>query len=694
MKRVAAWACIALLAVVGVAPGVNAEEAQQDPIVVTLTGISPVSLGESDTLTVSGRIANTGLSDLTTVSVRLTLSASPLADRRAIRQASRGEAPPDSVPLYDTAIAVTDLLAPGITEEFRISVPTVNLPVVTPGVYVVGAEVVGSGPAGFVILGSDQVLIPYVPADIAPIGITWLWPMATWPGQAPDGVLQGDLIPREISDGGRLHAILDVGTTSPGVSWVVDPQLLQVVDDMSDGYLVEKGGEIRPGTAAQAAADWQERMRATLGPREADGSRDNARVRPLLALPYADIDADAVARAGLDSDVTRAATSAGPLVREEVGRDANGTIAWPAGGHLDPVALDLLASAGVSAVVVRERAVPLAVDPGYTPTGHTDISSAAGTVRALILDSGLLAALTMPQASQSQILAARQRFLAEMAYVALDGGPTGRTLVAAAGSTRWDPNPRLLRALLASLRSTAWTRLVPVDQLLAAPATTEVRTVAPYDEKSRSRELGGAYMERIVTAGTSLDSLRGVVANPLSITTPVNAALLRAESSAWRTRPKAGTSLVEVTQQTIDADIGQLYVVPREAITLSGDRGLVPVTVANDFDQPVVIGVSLQGNPSARLDAAPVSDIRIEPGRKASLEVDVRIVGSEPLPVSVQLIDAEGRAYGEPIVVELRTTAYARAALWFAIAAAALLVILVVFDIVRRARSRQGKVPA
>ena len=152
--------------------------------------------------------------------------------------------------------------------------------------------------------------------------------------------------------------------------------------------------------------------------------------------------------------------------------------------------------------------------------------------------------------------------------------------------------------------------------------------------------------------------------------------------------------MVEVTQQTIDADIGQLYVVPRDAITLSGDRGLVPVTVANDFDQPVVIGVSLQGNPTARLDAAPVSGIRIEPGRKASLEVDVRIVGSEPLPVTVQLIDAEGRAYGDPVSVELRTTAYARAALWFAVAAAVILVLLVVFDIVRRARSRRSKAPA
>jgi len=690
VKRPAALACLVLLVVIGLAPGALAEDVQEDPVTVTLTGVSPVALGDSDTLTVSGRIANSGPAELTSISVRLTLSRSPLADRRSIRQAVRGEPPPDAIPLYDTAIAVVDLLALGITEEFRLSVPTANLPVGQPGVYVVGVEVVGSGPAGFVILGTDQVLIPYIPADIAPIGVTWLWPLATWPGQAPDGVLLGDLIPREISAGGRLDGLLEVGATSPGISWVVDPQLLEVVTDMSDGYLIEKGGDIRPGTAQQAAASWQALMRTTLGPRkQPQGERSAPRQRPLVALPYADIDADAVARAGLDTDVIRAATSADELTRTEVDRSPDALVAWAAGGRLDPTALDLLASSGVRAVVVRERAVPLSVDPGYTPTGHADMPTAAAPVRALVIDSGLLSALTMPQASQAQILAARQRFLAELAFVALDGGPAGRTLVAAAGSTRWDPNPRLLRALLASLRSTTWTRLVPVGQLLDEPSTSQARTVAPYDSKDQGRELSADYMQRVVSATTSMDALAGVVANALPLTEPVKTALLRAESSAWRTRPQSGTSLVEVTQRVIASDISRLYVVPREAITLSGDRGLVPVTVANDFDQPVVIGVSLQGSPTARLDATAIETIRIEPGRKASLEVDVRIVGSDPLPVSIQLIDAEGRAYGEPVTIELRTTAYARAALWFAVAAAALLVLLVVFDIVRRARTRR-----
>ena len=682
-------ALIAVAALAGVTPA-HAEDVQLDPVKVILTGVAPVALGDSTTLSVSGRVANSGFDDLSAVSVRLTLSGSPLTDRGIIRKASRGAPIPDAVPLYDTDTPVADVLTPGAQREFRLSVRTANLPLYTPGVYVVGVEVVGYGSAGYVILGSAQTLIPYVPPGVAAINVAWLWPLASWPTQDADGVLLGDIVPREVATGGRLRNLLDIGATSPAVSWVVDPQLLQMVSDMSDGYLVQKGGEIRPGTGQEAASAWQADARRTLGIERKPRDKQPPSPPPLLSLPYADVDADAAMRAGLQTDVVRSVTVAPEIVRSELERDSDGTITWAPGGRLDPATLELLASAGVRTIVVRERAVPLVSEPDYLPTGHTDIATAAGPLRALIIDSGLLDALTMPQGNQSQILAARQRFLAELAFVALDGGPAGRSVVAAAGSARWDPNPRLLRALLASLRSTKWTRLVPVGTLLSQAATSETRTLAPYDTAARGHELTSAYMSKILAAQDSLDSLRQVVSDSIPVTAPVMSALLRGESASWRTRPDTGASLVEQTQGTINAQIARLYVVPRDTVTFSGDRGSVPVTVANDFDQPVVIGVDLVGSPAARLAADEVEPITIEAGRRASLEVPVRIVGGDPLPVTVQLIDDKGRAFGEPITMELRTTAYSRAALWVAIAAAVLLVLLVLFDIYRRARQRRA----
>jgi hypothetical protein len=204
----------------------------------------------------------------------------------------------------------------------------------------------------------------------------------------------------------------------------------------------------------------------------------------------------------------------------------------------------------------------------------------------------------------------------------------------------------------------------------------------------RARELSADYLDRIATTQSSIDSLRSVLADPLPVIAPLTSTVLRAESSSWRTRPREGERLVDSIDASLAAIEGRVYVVPRDNVVLSGDRGSVPVTVTNDFDQTVRVGVAISADPAARLDAQPLPAVEIEPGRRASLEVPVRVVGGEALTVSVQLTDPAGRAFGEPVSLELRTTAYSRAALWVAVAAAAVLVLLVIYDIVRRARQR------
>jgi hypothetical protein len=679
-------AVLSLLALLGTGPA-RAED-ESAPVRITITGLAPVALGQGTSLSMSGTIANTGLSAITQLSVRLTMSTTPLVDRRDLRKATEAEGGYGSVPIYESTTAVVDSLPPGAKAAYRISIDTAQLPLAAPGVYVVGVEAIGYGPAGYVILDTSRTLIPYIPDPLTPVNITWLWPLATTPAQTPDDVLLGETISREISPGGRLDDLLVAGESSPSVSWVVDPQVLQVADDMTDGYLVDKGGQIRAGTAADDAASWLTRARTILGPPQ-DAERSTPRQRPVWVLPYADPDADALAGAGLDNDLVRATTAAPEVAARQLDREPDGTLAWAAGGRLDRESLDVLASAGVRTVVVRDKAAPAAPGLTYTPSGYVDVEASGGRVRALVIDPGLLTALELPQGNQATILTARQRFLSELAYVALEPTEEVRYLIAAAGSPRWDPNPRLLRAIIASLRSTPWTRLVPVSTVLALPDSAAARVVDP--DARRARGLTASYLARITATQASIESLRTVLTDPLSVTAPMTSALLRAESSAWRTRPREGERLLDSIDASLAATSASVFVVPRDNVVLSGDSGSVPVTVTNDFDQVVRVGVVITGDPAARLDAPPLPPVEIEPGRRASLEVPVRVVGGEALTVSVQLTDPSGRAFGEPASLELRTTAYSRAALWVAVAAAVVLVLLVVFDIVRRARQRGAR---
>jgi len=677
-----ATACLASVCIPVLHGSAQAEETAA-PARITITGLAPVALGRGSSMTVSGLVANASVTPITNLSVRIIIATVPIAERSAIGKAAELEGAYGEIPLYATTTSVVDFLPPGGKASYRIRTDTDQLPLGSPGIYVIGVEATGFGPSGFVILDSTRTLIPYVPEPPAPVNVTWLWPLATTPGQDPDGVLLGDSIPRQLGPRGRLSELLSAGTSSPSITWVVDPQVLQVTADMADGYLVERDGEVRAGTRSDAASAWSDRAR-DLFRAPSSRNRDTRRIRPLWVTPYADPDADALTRADLTTDLVRATTEAPGLANDIVKREPDGTLAWAAGGRLTRSSLDVLASAGVRTVVLRNRGLVGSQGTWYTPSGYVDLEAPGGRVRALVIDPGLLRSLSLPQSTRSLVVAARQRFLAELAYVALEPTEETRYLIAAPGNPRWNPNPRLLRAIIASLRSTPWTRIVPLDTVLSLPFSPATRSLDPSTRRGQS--LSVAYLDRIRRVQSQVEGLRTVLTDPLPVTAPITAALLRAESSAWRTRPREGNRLLTAIEESVAAAQSGIFVIPRDNVVFSGDRGSVPVTVANNFDQPVRVGIQVSADPAARLDASPLAPVEIEPGKRASLEVPVRVIGSDALTVSIQLTDPSGSAFGAPASLELRTTAYSRAALWVAVAAAILLVILVVFDIARRGR--------
>lgn len=167
---------------------------------------------------------------------------------------------------------------------------------------------------------------------------------------------------------------------------------------------------------------------------------------------------------------------------------------------------------------------------------------------------------------------------------------------------------------------------------------------------------------------------------------PFTAALLRSESAAWRGDLASARTLLTRINRELRAAVAQVQVLSSGTVTFSGDAGRIPVTIANDSDQPVTVGLALVGEPPARLVSAPIESIAIEPGRKVSVEVDARVLGGEPLTVRVQLLTRQGEPYGTPTRISLTSTAYARAAAWVMGLAFAGIAVFVVVGVVRRIR--------
>ena len=162
--------------------------------------------------------------------------------------------------------------------------------------------------------------------------------------------------------------------------------------------------------------------------------------------------------------------------------------------------------------------------------------------------------------------------------------------------------------------------------------------------------------------------------------------LLRTESSAWREQRNVGEQLLRRTSGTVSTDIDAVRILSRNTITLSGESGNIPITIANDLDQAITVQLGVTASPAARPTVEPIPAVTIEPGRKMSLEVRAKVIGGGPVPVTLQLITPGGADFGQPVSVELRSTAYARAATWVVVAALGVIAIFIVVGIIRRIR--------
>jgi len=673
--RRARWitAGLLLLSFTTTAPGVQASGPSVDVVIDRLSPLIPQTEG---VLRVGGRLVSTAPGALSGIHVRLHLSSVVITQPEQLDAAMRtsfdGSWDESEDYVLDwTKQEVSPSLEPGEQESFAFDVPLDKLPLAGPGVYVLSVEAViedsGSQRRG----GLSRTFLPWFPVGSAkPIGLTWLWPLADHPARTADGVLLDDRTPVALSPGGRLHQLAVIGSEwRKVVTWVVDPSLLQTAAMISDGYLVEHDGTVVAGDRAPQAADWLELLRGTAG------------VGSIHAMSYADVDAVAVQRADMPNDVVRAVTGASAVASTALGLPVPGGFAWPWGGQLDRPTANLLASAGTSTVVLASsQGVDSSTGSPGIENGIASMGTPAGSMVALTPAPRLVQTLAMPQRNAAEVLLARQRFLAETGLAAQQAR-TPLNLVVAPQDIRWSPAKRFIAPLLRATEDAPWLRAVGLPELLASSRSLLVRPqVDPGDG------LPKAYVERVKRTQVRMTRVASILQDPSPITDSISAALLRAESSAWRDDLATGERLLRSINDDLADRAALVRVLSSGTITFSGDVGQVPVTIANDTDQTVQVGLVLLSSPSTRLTSEPIRQIVIEPGRKASLDVTARVVGSDPLPVRVQLLTPDGDRYGSPGSITLISAAYARAASWVVIAAFIALGIFVVVGIAQRIR--------
>ncbi|MGY2080720.1 DUF6049 family protein [Modestobacter sp. SYSU DS0657] len=730
-----------LLAVVGgllASPAAAAPEDQQGtdrPVVVDVDRIEPRTVVPGAAVEVSGTLENT--SDETWSDLAVRLQRGEVLTSRA-ELADAADDPDDVTNVVARFQQLDGDLEPGETQPFSFVTPAEELRLDADGVYRVLVNVNGTRADGFTERVGDRStwLVAQPPERTTRTTVAWLWPLTDRPHRGPSGVFTDDDLADQVAPGGRLDRALAtleqlprVPAAAPGdsapavpVTLAVDPALLEELATMAAGrYTVDPpDAEPRAGTGSTAAADLLARLR-----RLADD-------HPVAALPYADVDAQALVAAGrpaavlrtlpgtpagtarqplddgagdltdgaaaaptgapADSTVDEAAagdTGAGAdIVREVLGVAPRTDLAWPVDGATDAATLEVLRQGGAGTVVLAEGALTegdrATGAVGRAATAAATVTTAEGPLPVLVAD-GRLADLvagpaTDPDPDGGRL--AEQRFLAELGALAtqLRGAGDQSVLVV---PPRWvDPDPETVAAMMTDTATLPWLAAGPV----AWPATGPSADVGDPVARTDGEALPPAGVTELARAvGVRDDVAAAVSGEPATALAGYDAAIARAGSAAWRGDPEAfvrNASRVRETLLRLQDEV--TLVSPAEGTySLASSSAPLVLTVQNDLPFAVAVRLELRARGNVGLTTEDIGVQVLQPLSRTTLEVPAEVQQSGGFQVNAQLTTPSGAPLGEAVQLQVKSTAYGPVTLAITGGAAALLALLFLRRLVR-----------
>ncbi|HUV47583.1 MAG TPA: DUF6049 family protein [Actinomycetes bacterium] len=417
-----------------------------------LTSLTPLSPQGDDTLRAKGTfVSNRTLDD---VVIRLEVGTTPFVSRTSITEAAAN-------PPFTTAVpgAEDDLrkVRRGQREQFTVAVPAGSLPIAFAGVYPLRVVAV-DGDTGAELSATDTFL-PWAPEGVGvpESRLLMFWPMVSQPARDSTGSFVTSTLPASTAPGGRLTTLVRTGADAP-VTWVVDPALLDAVSALDE----------------PSAAAWIESFRAAAGQRE------------VVALPFGDPDVAAVAAAGRPGFLRQGRQKGERVYQRIIGATARSDLSWPADGAADDRVIGTSGRAGDAFVLLAEENLPVSDTLSYTPSGRVAWEEPA--LDLLLADGPASALVASPADTTSDVLLARQRFLAETLLHALEL-PNDPRLLVIAPPRRWDPSAQWSDELVRAIRRAQWLKPVSLDAAVRPEAPTVERAAPSIPAISLERQL-------------------------------------------------------------------------------------------------------------------------------------------------------------------------------------------------------------
>ncbi|MDQ3095453.1 MAG: hypothetical protein M3Q82_05775, partial [Actinomycetota bacterium] len=261
------------------APGTVATSAQLDVaadpltdltgLAVTIDALSPAALKPGKRLRLSGQVTNVKKASWRDAQVYLDVAYDPVTTKGALDDINSSDEPFGTRIVEFGRFDRIGAVPPGTTKSYRLDIPYAELPLSgAAGVHRVGVTVLATNRDGERVEAAraDNVM-PLVAASEPtppPAEVVTVVPVTAPIVRHQSGNFLDERITGEISAGGRLRNLVDFLEAFPAYTLeiVVDPALLDAVQDMRDGYSVTTRQEEadqssgRNGTGQVEAEEW------------------------------------------------------------------------------------------------------------------------------------------------------------------------------------------------------------------------------------------------------------------------------------------------------------------------------------------------------------------------------------------------------------------------------------------------------
>lgn len=708
----------------GAASSVSSDEDERGPLRLTIDHLTPGVLPDKGPIRIRGTVTNH--SEETWTSIQLF----PFAGTRApMTTAAELEVASDTSPTAVVGPRITDVmdqvdeLAPGETASYRLSVPRALVTIETPGIYWFGVHALGQSvatPRDTVADGRARTFLPHLPDPEGVVPTSVVVPLRSEIDHTTHGaVAHPGRWQRQLSDG-ALRRLLDFGAAADDepVTWLLDPALLDTVEQLRIGNPTrsiaptltgpvepregtqETEAPVEPGDADDPGAPDTDGDQSTPNPTgtpspETPPSGDTtgsptagndlartaeewlATARPVLrgtpasrvlALPYGDIDVPAAAEHAPDLYAT-ARTRRG-AVADAWSLGTTPGVTSPS-GFIDAAGLDLVDDN--AALLLTDRMFPAEEFPDGAPTVVT-VDGHRAAVASYAAQSGGPG----PDHRRSAI-ALRQRVLSEAAARVFEAGSlTPRPLL-----VTLPPNVGGDPAEFWAELDQPWLDLASTEEATGGAATAVASDQLDYPEREQNRELTGAAFdaaEQVTADGPILQDL-------LTLNDTISERLTRETLVALgygHRDDRAGTvDRLWETAGWVDRRLTGIELIAPPGVTLSSGAGDFAITVQNNLDQPVTIGIR------GRTAGAEVDSVEpqvIPPESHTTVFLNARADGTGVHNLPLEVVTPTGAQLGVATTVPLRS-AQASVVIWWILGTGAGIVVLAVtLRVLRRLR--------